>query len=217
MDGADEVAFKTDAASITASQGALGSLTIAADGTWTYSVDNSLVQYLGKGRDQGRDLHRAERGRHPHTVTITITGVNDGSVRIGGSDAGTRRDRRPERLKPAGLLSDSGQLKISDVDGPTRVAFKTDAASITASQGALGSLSHRGGRHLDLPRRQQPGAVPGQGRDQGRDLHRVVRAWMAPATTVTITITGVNDGSVQISGSDAVGGVTEPERPGATC
>ena len=27
--------------------------------------------------------------------------------------------------------------------------------------------------------------------------------------TVTITITGVNDGSVRISGSDAVGGVTE--------
>ncbi|TQP28640.1 VCBS domain-containing protein, partial [Vibrio cholerae] len=48
VDGDDEVAFKTDAASITASDGALGSLSITADGTWTYNVDNSKVQYLGK-------------------------------------------------------------------------------------------------------------------------------------------------------------------------
>ena len=65
-------------------------------------------------------------------MTITITGVNDGSVQIGGSDAvgGVTEDLN---VSSAGLLSDSGQLKISDVDGPTRWRSRR-RASITASQ-----------------------------------------------------------------------------------
>ncbi|KIQ77044.1 hypothetical protein RW26_21640, partial [Aeromonas sp. L_1B5_3] len=76
----------------------------------------------------------------PHKVTITITGVNDGSVQISGSDA-AGAVTEDLNVSSAGQLSDSGQLKISDVDGEDEVAFKTDAASITASPDALGSLS----------------------------------------------------------------------------
>ncbi|MBL0483409.1 retention module-containing protein, partial [Aeromonas veronii] len=73
-DGADEVAFKTDAASITASKDALGSLSITADGTWTYNVDNSLVQYLGKGETKKETFTVQSVDGTPHTVTIIITG-----------------------------------------------------------------------------------------------------------------------------------------------
>ncbi|WP_368192490.1 retention module-containing protein, partial [Aeromonas sp. s8] len=140
VDGADEVAFKTDAASITASPDALGSLSITADGTWTYNVDNSLVQYLGKGETKQETFTVQSVDGTPHTVTIIITGVNDGSVQISGSDdAGAVTEDL--NVSSTGLLSDSGQLKISDVDGADEVAFKTDAASITASPDALGSLS----------------------------------------------------------------------------
>ena len=62
--GPDEVAFKTDAAGITASAGALGSLSITADGTWTYNVDNSLVQYLGKDETKVETFTVYRRGRH---------------------------------------------------------------------------------------------------------------------------------------------------------
>ncbi|WP_429074743.1 VCBS domain-containing protein, partial [Aeromonas hydrophila] len=137
-DGADEVAFKTDAASITASKDALGSLSITADGTWTYNVDNSKVQYLGKGETKEETFTVQSVDGTPHKVTIIITGVNDGSVQITGSDdAGAVTE---DLNVVSGLLSDSGQLKISDVDGADEVAFKTDAASITASKDALGSL-----------------------------------------------------------------------------
>ncbi|ELN9001864.1 VCBS domain-containing protein, partial [Vibrio cholerae] len=139
LDGADEVAFKTDPTSITASDGALGSLSITADGTWTYNVDNSLVQYLGKGETKQETFTVQSVDGTPHTVTITITGVNDDSVQISGSDdAGAVTE---DLNVVSGLLSDSGQLKISDLDGADEVAFKTDAASIKASDGALGSLS----------------------------------------------------------------------------
>ncbi|WP_337908704.1 VCBS domain-containing protein, partial [Vibrio cholerae] len=70
---ADEVAFKTDPTSITASDGALGSLSITADGTWTYNVDNSKVQYLGKNETKQETFTVQSVDGTPHTVTITIT------------------------------------------------------------------------------------------------------------------------------------------------
>ncbi|EIF8949198.1 VCBS domain-containing protein, partial [Vibrio cholerae] len=139
LDGADEVAFKTDPTSITASDGALGSLSITADGTWTYNVDNSLVQYLGKDEQKVETFIVQSVDGTEHTVTITITGVNDGSVQITGSDAAGAVTEDLNVV--SGQLSDSGQLKISDLDGADEVAFKTDPTSITASDGALGSLS----------------------------------------------------------------------------
>ncbi|WP_422388479.1 VCBS domain-containing protein [Aeromonas hydrophila] len=44
---------------------------------------------------------------------------------------------------------------------------------------------------MDLQRRQQQGAVLGEGETQGRDL--VVKSVDGTEHTVTITITGVND------------------------
>ncbi|MGY3913777.1 VCBS domain-containing protein, partial [Aeromonas piscicola] len=47
VDGADEAKFV--AGNGVASNGALGNLSIAENGTWSYNVDNSKVQYLGLG------------------------------------------------------------------------------------------------------------------------------------------------------------------------
>ncbi|WP_337912550.1 VCBS domain-containing protein, partial [Vibrio cholerae] len=55
-------------------------------GTWTYNVDNSKVQYLGKDEQKVETFIVQSVDGTPHTVTITITGVNDGSVQISGSD-----------------------------------------------------------------------------------------------------------------------------------
>ncbi|MFM5054642.1 VCBS domain-containing protein, partial [Aeromonas veronii] len=48
-----------------------------ADGTWTYNVDNSLVQYLGKGETKQETFTVQSVDGTPHTVTITINGTND--------------------------------------------------------------------------------------------------------------------------------------------
>ncbi|WP_175044321.1 VCBS domain-containing protein [Aeromonas hydrophila] len=54
---------------------------------WTYNVDNSKVQYLGEGETKVETFVVKSVDGTEHTVTITITGVNDSAV-IGGTDSG---------------------------------------------------------------------------------------------------------------------------------
>ena len=88
VDGADEAKFL--AGNGTPSAGALGSLTITEGGAWTYNVDNSKVQYLGEGETKVETFTVQSVDGTEHTVTITITGVNDSAV-IGGTDSGAHR------------------------------------------------------------------------------------------------------------------------------
>ncbi|MFM1695229.1 retention module-containing protein, partial [Aeromonas salmonicida] len=85
VDGADEAKFV--AGNGVASNGALGSLTITEGGAWTYNVANGDVQYLGKGETKVETFVVKSLDGTEHTVTITITGVNDGAV-ISGNDTG---------------------------------------------------------------------------------------------------------------------------------
>ncbi|WP_323977561.1 VCBS domain-containing protein, partial [Aeromonas hydrophila] len=85
VDGADEAKFV--AGNGVASTGALGSLTITEGGAWSYNVDNSKVQYLGEGETKVETFTVASVDGTTHTVTITITGVNDGAV-VAGDDLG---------------------------------------------------------------------------------------------------------------------------------
>ncbi|MGO4053389.1 VCBS domain-containing protein, partial [Vibrio cholerae] len=121
VDGADEVAFKTDPASITASPDALGSLSITADGTWTYNVDNSLVQYLGKGETKKETFTVQSVDGTPHTVTIIITGANDlADISVGteqgDTDRGTVTEDGDSDDKVDTVQSVSGKLDIIDAD-----------------------------------------------------------------------------------------------------
>ncbi|WP_442303574.1 VCBS domain-containing protein [Vibrio cholerae] len=174
---------------MTASDGALGSLSITADGTWTYNVDNSKVQYLGKDEQKVETFTVQSVDGTPHTVTIIITGVNDGSVQISGSDdAGAVTE---DLNVVSGQLSDSGQLKISDLDGADEVAFKTDAASITASDGALGSLSITADGTWTY--NVDNSKVQYLGKDEQKVETFTVQSVDGTPHTVTIIITGTND------------------------
>ncbi|HDX8347751.1 TPA: VCBS domain-containing protein, partial [Aeromonas dhakensis] len=84
---ADQGQAKFLAGNGTPSAGALGSLSITEGGTWSYNVDNSKVQYLGEGETKVETFTVASVDGTTHTVTITITGVNDAAV-IGGTDSG---------------------------------------------------------------------------------------------------------------------------------
>ncbi|WP_421265443.1 VCBS domain-containing protein [Aeromonas veronii] len=71
----DKPAF--DTTKVGAPQGALGSLTITETGTWSYSVDNSKVQYLGKDESKVEVFTVYGKDGSSHEVTITINGTND--------------------------------------------------------------------------------------------------------------------------------------------
>ncbi|MBW5267130.1 hypothetical protein GNP11_22060, partial [Aeromonas hydrophila] len=179
VDGADEAKFL--AGNGTPSAGALGSLTITEGGAWTYNVDNSKVQYLGEGETKVETFTVASVDGTTHTVTITITGVNDGAV-VAGDDLGAVTE---DLNVVGGKLSDSGVLTISDAD---QGQAKFVAGNGTPSAGALGSLSITEG---------------------GAWTYNVDNSKVGTEHTVTITITGVNDAAV-ITGSDT-GAVTEDE------
>ncbi|WP_141742670.1 VCBS domain-containing protein, partial [Aeromonas hydrophila] len=101
---------------------------------WSYNVDNSKVQYLGEGETKVETFTVESVDGTTHTVTITITGVNDGAV-VAGDDLGAVTE---DLNVVGGKLSDSGVLTISDAD-QGQATFV--AGNGTPSNGALGSLS----------------------------------------------------------------------------
>ncbi len=80
-----EASFKT---TVTKANGTLGDLVLAANGTYTYSVPNSAVQYL-KGNETKTETFTVEASDGTtQQISFTITGVNDaptGSVTISGT------------------------------------------------------------------------------------------------------------------------------------
>ncbi|AJE35131.1 retention module-containing protein [Aeromonas hydrophila] len=197
VDGADEAKFV--AGNGTPSAGALGSLSITEGGAWTYNVDNSKVQYLGEGETKVETFVVKSVDGTEHTVTITITGVNDSAV-IGGTDSGAVTE---DEANPT--LTETGTLSVTDVDGADEAKFV--AGNGVASTGALGSLTITEGGvwtyNVDNSKVQYLG--------EGETKVETFTVASADGTThtVTITITGVNDAAV-ITGSDT-GGVTEDE------
>ncbi|WP_210467780.1 Ig-like domain-containing protein, partial [Vibrio crassostreae] len=86
-DDTGENVFKTDASSITASAGALGSLTITEAGVWTYNVDNADVNYLKEGEKKVETFTVTSADGTTHDIKVTITGTND-VADIAGDDTG---------------------------------------------------------------------------------------------------------------------------------
>ncbi|WP_245194018.1 VCBS domain-containing protein [Aeromonas jandaei] len=195
---ADQGQAKFVAGNGTPSAGALGSLSISETGTWTYNVDNSKVQYLGQGETRVESFTVQSVDGTTHTVTITITGVNDGAV-VAGDDLGTVIE---DLNVVGGKLSDSGVLTISDAD---QGQAKFVAGNGTPSVGALGSLSitETGTWSYNVDNSK----VQYLGLGETRVESFTVKSVDGTTHTVTITITGVNDGAV-VAGDD-LGAVTE--------
>ncbi|MFM1682663.1 VCBS domain-containing protein, partial [Aeromonas salmonicida] len=195
VDGVDEAKFV--AGNGTPSADALGSLTITEGGAWTYNVANGDVQYLGKGETKVETFVVKSLDGTEHTVTITITGVNDGAE-ISGADTGAvTEDASPD------VLTDSGTLTVTDVDGADEAKFIAGAG--TPSADALGSLTITEGGEWTY--NVANGDVQYLGKGETKVETFVVKSLDGTEHTVTITITGVNDGAV-VAGDDR-GAVTE--------
>ncbi|WP_198591708.1 VCBS domain-containing protein, partial [Vibrio sp. 10N.286.49.B3] len=68
-----------------------------------------------------------------HTITVAITGVNDVAI-ISGDAVGEVVE---DEASP--ILTDSGQLTITDTDGVLQEVF--DPTSVVAADDALGALT----------------------------------------------------------------------------
>ncbi|MCG9964887.1 VCBS domain-containing protein [Shewanella cutis] len=94
--------------------GHYGVFSLAADGTWTYDLNNSDtdVQALTKGQSLSDSMVAKSVDGSSHTITVSIQGRDDGAV-IAGVDTGRVTE---DQNVIAGQLQTSGQLTLNDAD-----------------------------------------------------------------------------------------------------
>ena len=121
------------------SEGNLGSLSITSDGTWTYTIDNTLdaVQELGLNQSFTETFRVwSADGTDSQLITVSVNGANDpADITIGVGDSATGSVTEDAVMN---ILTETGSLTVSDVDAG-QDAF--DVNRVDSAEGNLGSLS----------------------------------------------------------------------------
>ncbi|MCI0915925.1 VCBS domain-containing protein [Pseudomonas stutzeri] len=183
---------------VTPANGTLGTLTIASNGTWTYSVPNALVQYLRAGETKTETFTVRSIDGTQHTVTITVNGVSDVS-QIGGTDSGAVTENL--NVNGQGDLTTGGTLTVTDPDAG-EAGF---SGTVTPANGTLGNLAitPTGNWTYNVPNTLVQYLKAGETKTETF----TVRSIDGTPHTVTVTVNGVSD-IAQIGGADT-GSVTE--------
>ncbi len=214
--------FSVDAAVTEAPNAANGSL------GWSYAVNNSAAQYLAVGESAVEKydvtFNDGHGGTITETVTVTITGSNDGpDIR---ADAG---DSAAACLYETNLpLSTSGTLTVVDIDTSDVVDTAVTNISVSGNQGALtdaqllAMLSLTGDDDLDansgdshnLGWNFNSGSEAFNHLDDGESLALTYTLTSSDGNggsdtqTVTVTIKGSNDAPVS-GGDDSASGTED--------
>ena len=185
--------------------GSYGSLTISEDGAWTYSLDNSnaTVNTLVQGVTLTDSFTIQAKDGTTGTITITIRGVNDAATFSGTQTGAVTED--------ATLNTVTGTITVSDVDGDNALKQQADQ---TGSYGSL-SVNHSTGvwtytltNSGDNAQARATQALAGG--ETATETFTILAADDTP-TTLTITITGVNDAAT--IGGVLTGSITEDADP----
>jgi VCBS repeat-containing protein len=201
---------------ITTTGGSLGTFAMAADGTWTYTLDdtNPTVEALNVGDTATDTITVQTVDGTTETVTITVEGQNDAAV-ISGDTAGTVVEAGGVNNGAPGTPTATGDLDSTDVDNPADLWIATTGGSLgTFQMAADGTWTYT----LDDDNATVEALNVG---DTATDTI-TVQTVDGTTETVTITVEGQNDAAV-ISGTDAgavveAGGVDngDPGTPNAT-
>ncbi|MBW8720216.1 MAG: VCBS domain-containing protein, partial [Variovorax paradoxus] len=186
----------------TAGSNGYGSFTLAADGNWTYTADNSqsAIQQLGAGQSISDSFTAVSSdGTASQVVTVTITGTNDVPV-IGGVASGAVNE---DSSTPN--LGTSGALTIADVDAG-QSNFAPQAS--TAGSSGHGSFTLAADGTWTYAADNNQSAIQQLGAGQSiSDSFTAVSSDGTASQLVTVTITGTND--VPVIGGVAGGAVSE--------
>ena len=173
--------------------GAYGTLTLNADGTYSYALNNSLsaVQGLGVGETLtdsfAYTVSDGHGGTASNTLTITISGANDAPAAL----AATASVTEDTALSASGVLP-----RPSDPDFHDTVAF----IPLAARAGAYGTLTLAADGHYTYVLNNTLPAVQGLG--VGETLtdtitYQVIDNHGATGSaTLTVTINGTNDNPI---------------------
>jgi VCBS repeat-containing protein len=194
----------------TAIVGTYGTLTLNADGSYTYAVDQAAAVELVDGAtatdvfaytaDDGGDGNSVAS-----TLTITVTGSNDGATIAA---TGTTGNVVEDAVNTSGDLSTTGTLTVTDPD-TGEANFTPITAGAPAGQGAYGTftLSAQGVWVYTADNDQDAIQQLGTG-DILTDSFTATSSDGTDTQLVTVTITGVND-AVELTGDVSLGSYTD--------
>ncbi|WP_238272300.1 beta strand repeat-containing protein, partial [Methylobacterium cerastii] len=112
----DQSGFQT---TVIPATGVLGTLTLAANGAYTYSVDNTKVQYLAAGQPKNEVFTVKSLDGTTKDITFTITGTNDVPVLAADTGTGNTTHQITEAATTTGsttLDKATASLTFTDVD-----------------------------------------------------------------------------------------------------
>ena len=153
----------------------------AATGAWSYSVDNANLQSLGAGVTHDDTLGIASADGSTTTLSVTLTGVDDPAVVSGDFTGSVTEDS-------ATILSTSGQLNVTDVDGVAESVFSTLVSSANGNLGSL-SISTSGAWSYSLAN----SLIEAMPENQSRTDSFTITTAGGTSATVTLTIYGNGD------------------------
>jgi VCBS repeat-containing protein len=183
--------------------GSFGTFSIAADGTWTYTADDSRasIQALDAGQSL-TDSFRAisSDGSTSQLVTVTINGTHDVPV-IGGTTTGSVTE---DFTLADGSLSTFGILTITDPDADAQLRF-TPRSNVAGTYGRF-TLTPTGVWTYTADDSQTAIQQLGHGQSLTDSFTAVSTDGLA-SQLVTVTINGTNDDPV--IGGISRGAVTE--------
>lgn len=199
---AGESAFDPGSLTFTGGGTPLGTLTVDADGNWSYEVDNSLteVQSLAEGETivQSWTVESVD-GTATSTIEVTINGTNDDPVISGANTGG---------VTGGATVPITGQLSETDVDTTNDHTW-----SVEGGTGDYGTLSVDGTGQWSYTLDNGNPDVQALGAGDTITDEITVRVTDNNGgydeQVVTITITGSNDAPVISGGSDITATVTE--------
>ena len=171
--------------------GAYGTLTLAADGSYTYSLDSgaSAVQSLAEGQSVVDSFsYAATDGQAAvlSTLDITITGTNDAPV-LAADTAHVSED----------AASVTGNVLANDSDVDTGAVLAVGAATLEGSHGDL-TLNADGSYVYQL----DAAAVQSMGRDASaveRFSYGATDGMIGGSSTLDITVAGANDAPIVVA------------------
>jgi VCBS repeat-containing protein len=171
---------------VTAAAGDKGQLTLATDGSYTYSVLNTEVQYLGAGEIKTDIFTVKSFDGTAKDISFTVTGVDDAAV-IGELS----NNSVTEDLAPVGLnLQAVGTITVSDVD-QNQGFFSTTVAPTSGNIGTL--VLDRNGNYVYRAPNQDTQYL--RATDSKVDTFRI-SALDGTSKDVTFRIQGVNDAAI---------------------
>src|SRR6185503_10652750 len=226
----------THSASFTAAAGnttALGTFSLdpvseaanAATGSvgWTYSLNNAASQYLADGQSVTETytvtVNDGHGGHVDQTVTVTITGTNDGPTIVAAATDTTGAVTEDLAVNGSGNLTATGTITFNDVDlidvhSTTVVAAAGNTLGGTLTMGAVSESASTAAGTAGWTYSVADSAT--QYLAAGETTTETFTVTIADGQgghvdqTVTVTITGANDGpTIVAAATDTTGAVTE--------